>query len=90
MQCSSEKLDNCTNGDVRLVGGNAINEGRVEICYNKTWGTVCHDEWDYRDASVACYQLGFSGEECDIDIGIQHTLKGTDDNCGIFSTIIVH
>ena len=49
----------CTNGDIRLVGGTTEYEGRVEICWNKIWGTVCDDFWSWFDAIVACRQLGF-------------------------------
>ena len=50
--------DTCIQGDIRLQGG-TINSGRVEICYNHVWGTVCDVFWDNVDAHVACVQLGW-------------------------------
>ena len=48
----------CTNGAVRLVGGFSSYEGRVEICYNNQWGTVCDNGFTSIDAKVVCGQLG--------------------------------
>ena len=50
----------CTHGQLRLMGGNVAIEGRVEICINSAWGTVCGDSWESTDASVVCRQLGYS------------------------------
>ena len=50
------------DGDVRLVDGNVISEGRVDIFYNGQWGTVCNDNWDINNAIVVCRQLDYFAE----------------------------
>ena len=49
----------CNYGEIRLVDGTTLQEGRLEICVNFTWGTVCQDAWGGNDASVVCRQLGY-------------------------------
>ena len=53
------RRNNCTYGQIRLRNGFTNREGRVEICVDGTWGTVCDNGWSYNDARVVCRQLGF-------------------------------
>ena len=48
----------CTNGTVRLMGGQTSAEGRLEYCYNGQWSPFC--TLRSQEATVACNQLGYT------------------------------
>lgn len=52
----------CADGDVRLVDGTNALEGRLEVCFNNAWGTVCDNRFDSDDAQVICNQLSIPFE----------------------------
>ena len=50
----------CTDGEVRLIGGSFSNKGRLEVCLNNAWGSVCDSVGVFTrdEAKVVCRQLG--------------------------------
>ncbi|CAI8023561.1 Scavenger receptor cysteine-rich domain superfamily protein [Geodia barretti] len=50
----------CRSRGMRLAGGGTEAEGRVEVCFNSRWGTVCDNRWNENSTAVACKHLGFS------------------------------
>ena len=57
----------CDVGEARLTSDSQQTSelqppsfGRVEVCVNGTWGSICGDNWGNVGASVLCRQLGHS------------------------------
>ena len=47
-----------TDGAMRLVDGSTVSEGRLEICHNGQWGTICNQGWTDSRAAQVCSRLG--------------------------------
>ncbi|XP_036974072.1 scavenger receptor cysteine-rich type 1 protein M160-like isoform X2 [Acanthopagrus latus] len=57
--CSPGKAVGLTCSDsVRLVNGNSLCSGRLEVKSNQRWSSVCEDDFDQQDAEVVCRELG--------------------------------
>ena len=48
---------------LRLSDGRSEQEGRLEVCQDGEWGTICNNPWSMESTTVACRQLGL-GELC--------------------------
>ena len=65
--CQNIIVDNrseeiCTDQDLRVQGGKNRREGRLEVCYNQAWGTICNTVYGQHAAKIFCVRLGFDGE----------------------------
>ena len=57
LHCLSTERE-CSDPTVRLVDGSSNIIGRVEVCSNGIWRSVCDDDWTRHNALVVCRQLG--------------------------------
>ena len=47
------------SGTFRLRDGRSESEGRIEVYYNGTWGSVCAYKWGIVQSAMVCRSLGF-------------------------------
>lgn len=52
------RVGECIQGTTRLQSGVNNTSGRVEVCVNGGWSTVCDKGLDYTDGRVICRSLG--------------------------------
>ena len=63
-----------TDWEMRLVNGGSSLEGRLEVCLNGVWGTICDQSWDDTDAGVVCSQMGHSARGKNLLVTIKQQL----------------
>lgn len=64
-------MKQCEDGEIRLSDGVSEYTGRVEICYDTEWGTLCSDGADQSIATKVCTTLNFDGDGKKICVYIQ-------------------
>ena len=52
----------CSDGQVRLLEGADVREGRVEVCSSGNWSTICDNFWNEAEAKIVCQQLGYPSD----------------------------
>ena len=51
----------CTTGAIRLAGGTSPANGRVEVCSNGFWTSLCSTNFDTAEADIVCAEVGYQG-----------------------------
>ena len=70
---------NCTDGELKLVGGSTSSEGTVQVCFNHAWGTISgYVPMSYLSAQTICNALGYT------KTGIDAYLKCSNLTCYIY------
>ena len=56
--------DRCSEGQMRLVGGQTKREGRLEVCLNSdgNFGTLCDKQWSLALMRIPCRYMGYAEE----------------------------
>ena len=93
----STPIGNCSDGELRLEGSSddmqaGTREGRIEICINNAWGTVCDTHFGREDAAVVCGQLeGFqsSGESWKLVASSANLFEQLHVEDGLVDTLLV-
>ncbi|XP_065319937.1 lysyl oxidase homolog 3-like isoform X2 [Gordionus sp. m RMFG-2023] len=48
-----------SEGGIRLTGSRSQYSGNLEVYHMGRWGSICDDDWDIKEATVVCRQLGY-------------------------------
>ena len=67
----SIRFTGCADGELRLFDGPSQSQGRLEVCLEGTWGSVCNDGWiSNLNGLVVCRELGFNATGIIMTLGV--------------------